>query len=93
MQLIKKLKEKFHKQSSYNRLRFLLILLMQIAFISAIVYSAFIQDWLIVFVSSVALLCVWTPSVLAGNLKIRLPLEFEFLLNVFIYATIFLGEI
>lgn len=76
-----------------DRVRIVFMVLMQLAFVGAFLWAWSERAWFTMFVTAVALLIVWLPSVLARNLQLHLPLEFEFLLNLFIYASIFLGEV
>ena len=49
--------------------------------------------WTEFFVSSFALIITFFPAFLSRNYKLHLPIEFEFALTIFIYASFFLGEI
>lgn len=66
---------------------------MQLGFVGAFFFALYEQAWLPLFVSVIALLVVWTPSILARSFQMYVPLEFEFILNIFIYGALFLGEI
>ena len=76
-----------------DRFRVGFIVLMQIAFVIAAGIALYERSWLNLFVAVFALGVVWMPSLLERNFRVRLPIEFEFLLNIFIYSSIFLGEI
>lgn len=80
-------------QTTSNRWRIGFIVFMQIALVGAVFFSIIESDWLSAFVAVVALGAVWLPSLLERSLKLRLPLQFELLLNIFVYSSIFLGEI
>jgi hypothetical protein len=80
-------------RGSIERVQLALILLMQLAFLGAIGLSIYARDWLTLFVCIIGLGTVWMARLLARNLNIYLPLEFELILNVFIYASLFLGEV
>jgi hypothetical protein len=80
-------------RSGSDKTQLFFMVLMQAAFVGAIVLSIHEQAWLTLFVAVVALAVVWIAPILARNLESHLPLEFEFLLNAFIYGSIFLGEI
>lgn len=87
------LHKRWEQYGRADKIRFLLISIMQIAFAGAFLIAWYEGSWLTMFVIVVALIIVWLPAVLSNNSNIHIPLEFEFLLNVFIYASIFLGEI
>ena len=65
----------------------------QIALLGALALALYERAWLTLFICAAAIIVVWAPSLLAGNLRVHFPLEFDLLLNIFIYASIFLGEI
>jgi hypothetical protein len=66
---------------------------MQIAFVGAFIFAFIEKAWLPMFISFTALLLVWVPRLIEKKIKHYIPLEFELLLNIFIYASLFLGEI
>ncbi len=76
-----------------NRFNFGAIIFMQLAFIFAFLLAIYEKDWLNGFLALVALVIVWLPSIIERNYKIHFPLEFGFILNLFIYSSIFLGEL
>ena len=57
------------------------------------VTAAWNKNLLLLFISVGILIITFTPSYIAKNLKINLPIEFEFLLFVFITGALFFGEI
>ncbi len=57
------------------------------------VTAAWNKDLLLVFLSLGVLILTFTPSFIAKNLKINLPVEFEFLVFLFISGSMFFGEI
>lgn len=81
------------KLSSRERVHIFAIAVMQLGLLGALIFSLFVNDWLAVFITVIGLACVWLLPLLARSWRMHVPLEFEFLLNIFIYATIFLGEI
>ncbi|MEX0931162.1 MAG: hypothetical protein WDZ88_00260 [Candidatus Paceibacterota bacterium] len=81
------------QKRSIDRFRIVFIVLMQIAFAIASVIAIFEKEWLTLFVCITALIVAWLPSILERNLHVHFPLEFDFLLNIFIYSSLFLGEV
>lgn len=59
----------------------------------AIVMGVLTKHWTAVFISVFALILTFMPSVISKNYKVNLPSEFEFITILFIYMTLFLGEI
>ena len=67
--------------------------LLRFSLIAAAGTAALEAQWMILFVSALAFAVTFLPAILARNLDLHLPMEFELFLTVFIYAAIFLGEI
>jgi hypothetical protein len=61
--------------------------------IVAIVASLFQHNYTILVISILAFILTWLPSIVERNYCIHLPIEFEFFIVLFIYASIFLGEV
>jgi len=76
-----------------DKAQYVLMWLMQFGFAGAVVLSVYEQAWLTLFVSIVGLATVWMLPLMARNFSIHVPLEFEFILNIFIYGSLYLGEI
>lgn len=80
-------------ESPGDKIQLWLIVLMELAFIVAIALSIYEGAWLTLFLSIIALITVSLPSLFAKNFQVHLPIEFEFILSIFIYSSLFLGEI
>ena len=63
-------------------------LVLLLAVIEAIIY----KNWTGLFVSLLVLFITFLPALIQRNYKIHLPIELEFIVVVFVYASIFLGE-
>jgi hypothetical protein len=59
----------------------------------AIAYSIIEQRWFALLISVLALFLMFIPTLFERRTKIDLPVEFEILTVLFIYATLFLGEV
>jgi hypothetical protein len=68
-------------------------LLIRITILGAITTSIFTLDWIILFVSIVAFILTFLPKIIERTYRVDLPIEFEILIVIFIYAAIFLGEV
>lgn len=66
-------------------LRFILLL--------AIAQVTWQQQWLNVFLSSLVFILTFIPSLVAKNIKVNLPTEFELIGILFIFASLFLGDL
>ncbi|MDA3855864.1 MAG: hypothetical protein PF569_06380 [Candidatus Woesearchaeota archaeon] len=67
--------------------------IIRFSFIATIIVAGFEMQWITVFLSSLALILTFIPSLIGKNYQIGLPIEFELFLLVFIFASIMLGEI
>ncbi len=70
-------------------LSFTLRIVILLALISALANTR----WTVAFVSGLALLMTFLPSLFERNYRISLPAEFEIVIVLFIYTAIFLGEV
>lgn len=55
--------------------------------------AAYRQNWTVVFASIGTLSLTYVPQVLASQVRVRLPMQFELIIILFLYGTIFLGEV
>ncbi|MFW6449905.1 MAG: hypothetical protein ACOCZ6_02525 [Nanoarchaeota archaeon] len=81
------------KGSLGQRLQIALSFLMRVSLVIAIILSVFEERWMVLFVSSLTLVLTFIPAILRKNLQICLPVEMEFLIVLFLYMAIFLGEV
>jgi len=51
------------------------------------------KNWTVLFISLLVLFITFLPALIQRNYKIHLPIELEFVVAVFVYAAIFLGEV
>lgn len=80
-------------EKAFEKIQLVLTLLMQLAFILALVFAFYERQWIVMFVSLAGMFSVWLPIFFARKRDIHIPISFEFLLTLFIYASLFLGEI
>jgi hypothetical protein len=55
--------------------------------------AAYLHNWLALFVSLIVLALTFLPALITKNFNIHLPVELEFVMVAFIYASLFLGEV
>ncbi len=67
--------------------------LLRISLLIAIISAIINENWLTLFMASFALTLTFLPALIERNYKIYLPTEFEFIVTIFIYASLFLGEV
>ncbi len=65
----------------------------KVLIITAAIYSIYRQAWLNLLISIATFFLIYLPSILEKKLKIDYPEEFEILIIIFIFASLFLGEI
>lgn len=65
----------------------------RIALLIAAVYAAVTGQWPVVYATVGTLILSYVPQFLASQIKIQLPLQFQFAILMFVYAAIILGEI
>lgn len=93
---IPKLKNLFHHMDNLDRIDRIQIWIthfLKFTLIVAVVGAAFTFRWTVLFVSLLVLFLTFTPEMIEKRYRICLPVEFEFIIVIFIYATLFLGEL
>jgi len=68
-------------------------LLIRLTIVIAILTAILTLDWIVLFVSSIAFILTFLPKIIERTYKVDIPIEFEILIVLFIYAAIFLGEV
>ena len=64
----------------------------RIILIAAFIAAIFLQKWLSMFTALVTFFLTFVPFRIEDRYKIKIPVDFEFLIVVFIFASLFLGE-
>lgn len=65
----------------------------RVLLVYAIIVGILTKHGITIFISLFALIISFIPGIVGRNYKIALPAEFEFIITLFIYMTLFLGEI
>jgi flagellar biosynthesis protein FliR len=65
----------------------------RVSLIVAIFLAFYERQWINIFLSVLTLFLTFFPSIIKRNYKVTLPLEFEFLIIIFLYSSLFLGEV
>jgi len=78
---------------SSNRVYLVITNLIRLFIVIALVGAALEKDWTILFISILVLALTFLPSLIEKNYKIYLPVEFELVIIIFMYASLFLGEV
>jgi tetrahydromethanopterin S-methyltransferase subunit E len=67
--------------------------LIRFALLAVGAYALIRGRWSVAFAATGTLVLSYLPQLLASTVKVRLPLQFQFFITVFLYASIFLGEV
>lgn len=59
----------------------------------AIIFAALESQWIILFISAITFALILTPWLAHKRYNIKTPVEIELIITLFIYATLFLGEV
>lgn len=78
--------------ASNQRLTLLVLWTLRLALMLAAGLAVVSRNWSVVFASLGTLALTFLPQFLAGQVNVRLPLQFESAITLFLYASIFLGE-
>ncbi len=66
---------------------------LQLTLVAALLYEIYKQDWLSVFALGGIFLLTSLPAILRKNYRVRLPVELDFIIIAFVYASVFLGMV
>ncbi len=80
-------------QLSSERITRIITLLLRGALLVAAFLAVATKNWSALFAAIGAFGLTYVPRVLASAIHVRLPLQFEAIITLFIYASIFLGEV
>ncbi len=76
-----------------DKIKFGVTLIFRLLLIFAIGQAIYFGDWFILFVSVLTLVLMSLPSIIEHRTKIDWPSEFEIVILVFIFASMYLGEV
>lgn len=80
-------------EGAVDKIQLVFTMFIQLLFIGAFVFAVYEGRWVVVFVIAVAVISIWLPVWFAKKRRIHIPISFEFLLTIFIYGSLFLGEL
>ena len=81
------------KQPTLDKVQAFLANILRLTLVIAVAIGVLNQRWLLVFSTSLVLVLTYLPYFIERRYKIYLPIEFESVIILFIYASLFLGEI
>lgn len=93
--IVKKIKSIFYTNelNKIEKIQFILINIIRIILLIAIAGAIYNFRWTILFVSLMTFLLTFLPYFFEKRYKINLPIEFEIVVVLLIYASLFLGEV
>jgi hypothetical protein len=86
----------FFRQSDLDiadKIQLSISFILKASLVGAIIGEIVAGRWWLLFLTSLVLISTFIPSLITRNYKIVLPIEFELIITLFIYASMFLGEI
>lgn len=85
--------EKIKKINFFEKISFLIVNYIKITIFLAVPISVYEKNWMTLFVATVALFLLFLPNFLEKRYQINLPKEFQIVIVIFIYLSLFLGEV
>lgn len=87
------MKGKFKELQLPDKVNWVILSIIRITLFIAIAGALLSSSWTILFVSTFTFILTFVPSFFESHYKIDIPAEFEIITVLFIYATLFLGEV
>lgn len=85
--------KQFWANASFDdRLQLIILTLLRLSIVVAAGVAVVLGQWELLFFSVIALLLSYTPLLIERNYRIDLPVEYEVIIVLFVYAAMFLGE-
>jgi len=91
--LVKKTKKIYTYSTGFEKAYLVFINLIRLTLIIAVASSVINRDWWILLITILAFILTFLPYLFEISYNINLPIEFEILTVVFIYASLFLGTV
>lgn len=76
-----------------EKIHHLLMLIVRIILFAALAWSTYEQRWSLLFIILLNFIITFLPRIIERRYKIDIPIEFEILILVFVFASLFLGEV
>jgi hypothetical protein len=85
--------KKFINMNLIEKSHLIITLFIKVSLIFAIGLSVYEQNWITLFVGCLTLLLVFSPNIFERRYNLNIPVEFELVIVIFMYFSLFLGEI
>ncbi len=76
-----------------GKIQFWVSLLIRASILAALLTAVWNRHYFVLFISALALLLTFLPSIIQRHLRVHLTIELELIALLFIYASLFLGEV
>ncbi len=76
-----------------DKVQYFILKILKISVFIAIGFALYFQEYGAVLYSMLALLLMFIPRIIRSQANIKLPIEYEFVLVVFMFASVFLGKV
>ena len=84
----------FHEDADlYDKVQIIITAILRLTLLIAMIGGALNARYTVVFISLLTLMVTFIPDLLEKRYRIELPEEFEFVIVLFLYASLFLGEV
>ena len=77
----------------YSRVHLIILVIIEVAMGVELVFKIAEQNWMHVFLVAAIMLAMAVPAVFARRFDLTLPTEIQFATMLFVFATLFLGEV
>lgn len=75
-----------------DRIQYYIMLLLKLSVVIAMLFALYFKAWGAVGYSVLTLLLMFLPRLIKSRAKVNLPIEFDVVLVIFVYAAVFLGK-
>lgn len=80
-------------ENTTDKISLIISIIIRVSLVLAIIFTILTKKWTSLYTSTITLFLTFLPSIIENNYKISLPSEFEILIILFIFASLFLGEV
>ncbi len=83
----------YAKHGRIGQLYYFFNLFFRIILLIALFEAVYVQNWITAVLAGITFILTFLPYFIEKNYSIKLPLEFEFVIFLFLYTALFLGEL
>lgn len=80
------------KRALDDQIQYYLLLALKLSVFIAGVFALYFQAWGAFAYCLISLFLMWLPKLVKSKVKVRLPIEFDLVLVIFMYSAVFLGK-